>query len=122
MHEEVLLAVPVEVHQPRVFLAGHDDRHGLGVVMASVVVGGLDVVRQAAAPWPCHAVPDDLPVPLPLSYDTPETLGADRWLAACGAVELKRIGRAKRRIVRVLDPHLQSLPKRVEGHGSWDSI
>ena len=27
MHEDVLLAVLVEVHQPSVFLVGHGDRH-----------------------------------------------------------------------------------------------
>ena len=44
MHEDVLLAVLVEVHQPGVFVAGHRDRHFLrppGEQFRSVI-GGLD--------------------------------------------------------------------------------
>lgn len=63
-------------------------------VGATVVPGGLEAAAQKLAELGV-ALPlagRELPCPLPLDYQTPATLGADRWLGALGA--LRRCGRA----------------------------
>jgi type III pantothenate kinase len=63
-------------------------------VLATVVPDGLAALLAefAAARVPCACAGRDLPCPLPLDYETPATLGADRWLAALAA--WRRFGRA----------------------------
>ena len=50
----------------------------------------IEPVLRAEVPVQLAGI--DLPCPLPLDYDTPNTLGADRWLAALAAH--RRFGRA----------------------------
>ncbi|MGE3172959.1 MAG: type III pantothenate kinase [Planctomycetota bacterium] len=56
-------------------------------VAVSVVPGGLDGAERALAGLGVSVlrVGRELRCPLPLDYDTPETLGADRWLGALAA-------------------------------------
>lgn len=56
-------------------------------VAVSVVPSALDVVRAvlADARVALHVVGEHLRCPLPLAYETPATLGADRWLGALAA-------------------------------------
>ena len=54
---------------------------------ATVVPGGLDPAAEALAEMgiDLERVPDDLPCPMPVEYDTPDTLGVDRLLGAFAA-------------------------------------
>lgn len=63
-------------------------------VAASVVPGGLDLLAGvlARAGVGLQVAGRDLRCPLRLAYDTPSTLGADRWLSALAAH--RRFGRA----------------------------
>jgi type III pantothenate kinase len=63
-------------------------------VGVSVVPGGLDGAgaQLLAAGLSLELACRDLPCPLPLDYETPATLGADRWLGALAAH--RRFGRA----------------------------
>lgn len=60
----------------------------------TVVAGGLDAVRRelAALGVDLRIVGADLACPLPLDYETPQTLGADRWVGALAA--FRRYGAA----------------------------
>jgi len=62
----------------------------IDALAASVVPGGLDAGEDAlsALGVAVRRVPRDLPLPIAVDYATPETLGVDRVLAACGAVAL----------------------------------
>ena len=63
-------------------------------VATTVVANGLDGLAAllARAQVPLLLAGRDLPCPLPLDYDTPGTLGADRWIGALAA--WKQHGRA----------------------------
>lgn len=52
-----------------------------------VVASGRRAIEAAlrAAGVPVRFAGKDVPCPLPLAYDTPETLGADRWVGALAA-------------------------------------
>src|SRR5688572_8635072 len=56
-------------------------------VAVSVVPRALDAVASTltAAGIAVRRAGADLPCPLPLAYDTPATLGADRWVGAFAA-------------------------------------
>src|SRR5262245_41750250 len=68
----------------RPFLVGSRPSRCIGV---SVVPDGLRAVERElqAAGVPLLLVGRDLQCPLPLDYETPATLGADRWLGALAA-------------------------------------
>lgn len=80
------------------------DTHGLiaflaadrpsAVVGVTVVPGALEepLARMRAMGVPIAVVGSDLKCPLPLDYETPQTLGADRWLSALAAH--RRFGRS----------------------------
>ncbi len=65
-------------------------------MLVSVVPPALQWVqaelRAAALPDPVRLAGIDVPCPLRLDYDTPQTLGADRWVGALAAH--RRFGRA----------------------------
>jgi type III pantothenate kinase len=63
-------------------------------VACSVVPNGLEAVAALLVPAriPLLQAGIDLPCPLPLAYETPHTLGADRWVTALAAH--RRHGRA----------------------------
>ena len=61
-------------------------------VACSVVPNGLQVVAALLPAVPLQQAGIDLPCPLPLAYETPHTLGADRWVTALAAH--RRHGRA----------------------------
>ncbi|MBL8732403.1 MAG: type III pantothenate kinase [Planctomycetes bacterium] len=64
------------------------------VLLASVVAPTTALLQQrfAALGSRCLVAGIDVPCPLPLHYDTPATLGCDRWLGALAAH--RRFGRA----------------------------
>jgi len=70
------------------------DQRLAACVAVSVVRGAFDAVRAvlAANQITSRIAGVDLPCPLPLDYDTPATLGADRWVGALAAH--RRHGRA----------------------------
>ncbi len=73
------------------WLGDERPRAALGL---TVVAGGLDATRAELARLgvSLHVVGADLHCPLPLDYETPDTLGADRWVGALAA--FRRFGSA----------------------------
>lgn len=69
------------------WLAGERPRVAVGL---SVVAGGLDAARRelAAAGVALRIIGTDIACPLALDYETPQTLGTDRWVGALAAFRM----------------------------------
>jgi type III pantothenate kinase len=87
------LRLPADV-AAAALLAVLRERRVARCVAVRVVAGAARLLTEACAGEriPLAWAGQDLPCPLPLAYDTPATLGADRWLGALAAH--RRFGRA----------------------------
>lgn len=83
-------------------------------MLASVVPEAADSITSRLAALGCRTLVAgrDVPCPLPLRYDTPATLGVDRWLGALAAH--RRAGRAV-----VVDCGTATTVNLVESDGSF---